>query len=252
MSVKSLSVLYCGSLVVDKGSGITYRVDVGLKVKIPVLAYLIKTDEGNILFDCGIDHDDIPYLLSMGKELKANKEDFLLNRLREIGVSPEEISFVFQSHLHWDHAGLLRSFPKAEIIIQREEYGYAINSPHFAEGFYRRPYYSSTDLNWRFIDGDESLLPGITAISTPGHTPGHQSLLVHLPESGFLILTGDCADISDNLEKEILPGIFVNAVQALHSLKRLKTLARITNGQPFFSHSMEQWDKVKKPPESYK
>ena len=249
MFIRSLYTLYCGSLAVDKGNIITYRIDTGIKVEIPVFAYLIRTNGGNILFDSGIDHDDISYLLSIGKEVKVKQEDFLLTNLQKAGVSPREINFIFQSHLHWDHSGLLKYFPNAEIIIQREEYGYAINPPPFAQALYRCPYYSSPHLNWRIIDGDESLMSGITAIFTPGHSPGHQSLMVELPENGIVILTGDCVFIRENLEKEIIPGIFVNPVQALHSLKKLKSLARITNGRIFFSHSTEQLETVKKPPE---
>ena len=252
MSVRSLYVLDCGSILMDKGNSLTYRVDVGKKVEIPVSAYLIRTEEGNILFDSGVDHDDLPYLTSIGKELKVREEDLLLTRLQEAGVSPEEINFVFQSHLHWDHSGLLRYFPKAKIIVQRQEYGYAINPPPFAEAFYRCHYYNSPNLNWQIIDGDESLIPGITAIFTQGHTPGHQSLMVDLPESGTLILTGDCAFISENIEREIIPGLFVDPLQALHSLKKLKNLARITNGQILYSHSMEQLETLKKPPEFYR
>jgi len=246
-------VLYCGlGVEIDKGNVLTYRVDVGMKVKIPFLAYLIRTDKGNILFDSGIDHDDLPYMTSIGKEVEIKEEDSLLNRLREANIAPEEIDFVFQSHLHWDHSGMLRFFPNAEIIVQREEYGYAINPPPFAETFYRCPYYNSPNLNWQIIDGDESVVPGITTIFTPGHTTGHQSLIVNLPESGVIILAGDCAYISENIEREIIPGIFVNPVQALHSLKRLKSLAQITNGQIFFSHSSGQLETIKGSPKLYK
>ncbi len=93
---RSLYVLYCGSILSDKGNVLTYRVDVGKKVEIPVSAYLIRAEGGNILFDTGVDHDDFSYLTSIGKELKIKKEDFLLTRLQEAGVSPEEINFVFQ------------------------------------------------------------------------------------------------------------------------------------------------------------
>lgn len=252
MLAKSLYVLNCGSISSDKGNVLTYGVDVGKKVEIALSAYLIKTEEGNILFDTAVDHDDFPYLQSIGKELNVRQEDHLLARLQAIGVSPKEINFVFQSHLHWDHSGMLRHFPEARIIIQRQEYGYAINPPPFAEDFYRRQYYDSPALNWQMIDGDESLVPGVTAISTPGHTPGHQSLMVELPESGTLILSGDCAYTSENVEKEIIPGIFVNPFQALHSLKKLKNLSRITNGQIVYNHSMEQVKTLKQPPEFYR
>ncbi len=252
MSVRSLYVLYCGSMLSDKGNILTYRVDIGKKVEIPISVYLIRTEEGNILVDSAVDHDDFPYLTSIGKELRVKKEDFLLTRLQEAGVSPEEINFVFQSHLHWAHSGMLRYFPKAKIIVQRQEYGYAINPPPFAERFYRCQYYNSSNLNWQIIDGDESLMPGITAIFTPGHTPGHQSLMVDLPESGTLILTGDCAYISENLERETIPGVFVDPFQAFQSLKKVKNLARITNAQILYSHSMGQLETLKKPPEFYR
>ena len=88
MSVKSLYMLYCGSLVVDKGNVLNYLVSAGKRVEIPIFTYLIRTDEGNILFDSGVDPDDFPFLLSEGKELKIKEEDFLLTRLREAGVSP--------------------------------------------------------------------------------------------------------------------------------------------------------------------
>ena len=252
MLVNSLYVLYCGSIFSDKGSVLTYRVDIGKQVEISISVYLIRTEEGNLLFDAGIDHDDIPYMMSIGKEFKVNKDDFLLTRLQEVGVAAEDINFVFQSHLHWDHSGLLRYFPNAKIIVQRQEYSYAINPPPFAEAFYRCHYYNSPVLKWQLIDGDESLMPGITAISTPGHTPGHQSLMVDLPESGTLILSGDCAYISENLDSEIIPGILVDPFQALHSLKKLKNLARITNGQIIFNHSLAQLETLRKSPEFYR
>ncbi len=252
MFARSLFVLDCGSIFSDKGNVLTYRVDVGKKVEIPVSAYLIRSEKESLLFDTGIDHDDCAYLTSMGKEIKVKKEDLLLTRLQEVEVSPEEINYVFISHLHWDHSGLLRYFSKARIIIQRQEYGYAINPPPFAEAFYRRHYYNSPTFNWQIIDGDESLMPGITAISTPGHTPGHQSLMVNLPENGTLILAGDCAYINENIEREIIPGLFVDPLQALHSLKKLKNLARITGGKILYSHSMEQLKTLRKPPEFYR
>jgi len=80
------------------------------------------------------------------------------------------------------------------------------------------------------------LLPGVTAISTPGHSPGHQSLLVNVAGSETRILTGDCAYLGENIGKEIIPGLFVDQLQALHSLKKLKTLAQITGGEMLFSH----------------
>jgi len=249
-SVRCLFTIYCGCTTVDKGI-LTYHVDVGKMFDIRFSTFLIKTDKGNILFDSGIDHDDIPHMLSTGKKLDIKKEDHLVTRLKEVGVTPGDIDFIFQSHLHWDHSGLLKAFPNAKIIIQREEYSYAMNSPYFADVYYRHIYYDSPNLNWQIIDGDENLMPGVTAITTPGHTPGHQSLLLELPKSGTIILSGDCAHLSENIEKGIISGIFVDPIQALHSLKKIKILAQITKAQIFLSHDIQQYKTMKKPPESY-
>lgn len=252
MSVQSLYVLYCGSAIADKGMTFTYRVDVGVKVRTPFLAFLIKTDDGYVLCDSGIDPDDIPNMLRLGKELDVKKEDFLLTHLQSLGISQHDIRFVFQSHLHWDHTGLLRYFTNAQVIIQREEYNFALTAPAFTDAYYRRKYYDSTSIKWRIIDGDEELMSGLTAILTPGHSPGHQSLLVELPESKSIILVGDCAYISENIKKEIIPGVFINPVQALQSLKKLKMLSKITNGKLFYSHDIQELQTMKRSPEFYK
>ncbi|MFC1967405.1 N-acyl homoserine lactonase family protein [Chloroflexota bacterium] len=237
MFAKGIFALNCGSLFADKGNAFTYGVDIGKRVEIPMLAFLVKSDKENLLFDAGIDQDDHEFIDPLGKDIILNKEDLLFNRLKDVGVSPEEINYVFISHLHFDHSGLLRYFKKARIFIQRQEYGYAINPPPFNMFVYRRHYYDSPALNWEMLDGDENLMPGITAISTPGHSPGHQSLMVNLAGGGTKILTGDCAYFSENIEKEIIPGVFVDPSQALHSLKKLKNLANITGGEMLYSHS---------------
>jgi len=252
MFAQGLFALDCGSIYVDKGNVLTYRVDVGKKVEVPIFAFLIKSEKENLLFDTGVDLDDHDFLTPLGKDIKMNEEDFILNRLRNIGLSPEQINYVFISHLHFDHSGLLRYFKKARLFIQRQEYGYAINPPPFAEPLYRRHYYNSPALSWQVLEGDESLMPGVTAISTPGHTPGHQSLMVNLPEGGTIILTGDCAYLSENIEKEIIPGLFMDPLQALHSLKKLKNLAQITGGKMLYSHSPELRKTLKKSPELYR
>jgi len=252
MFAQGLYALDCGSIFVDKGNVLTSGVDVGKKIEVPVFVFLIKSEEGSLLFDTGIDLNDHAFLTPLGKDIEINEEELVLNRLRDIGLSPDDINYAFISHLHFDQSGLLRYFSKARIFIQRQEYGYALNPPPFAEPSYRRHYYNSPNLTWQILDGDESLMPGVIAISTLGHTPGHQSLMVNLVESGTKILTGDCAYLSENIEKEIIPGLFVNQLQALHSLKKLKIITQITEGEMFYSHSPEQREIFKKSPKFYR
>jgi N-acyl homoserine lactone hydrolase len=234
---ESLAPLDCGSIFVDKGFVLTNGIDIGKKVKVPMLSFLIRSGKENLLFDAGVDQDDTDFYNAIGKDVELSKENHLFSRLSEHGVSPEEINYVFISHLHFDHAGLLRCFSNATVFAQRQEYNFAMNPPPFAAYLYRRHYFDSPKIKWQFLDGDTSLLPGITAISTAGHTPGHQSLLVNMADGKTKILTGDCAYIPENIEKEVTPGLFTDQLQAFYAVKRIKTLAQITGGQVLHSHS---------------
>lgn len=251
MAVKSLEILYCGSGYVDKGV-LTYHVDSGKIVEVPYMCFLIRTDDGNVLFDTGFNPDDIAKLKSMGRRLNITERDFLPNRLQEVGISPEEVNTVIVSHLHWDHAGFIGAVSHAEIIVQRVEYAFAFNAPPYARMSYFRSDFDIPELRWRLLDGDEVLMPGITAIFTPGHSPGHQSLMVELPETGTIILAADCGFLLENFENETIPGVFVNPSDALHSIKKIKLLAQVKRAQIMPTHDMQMWKAMKKPPESYK
>lgn len=236
---RGLFALDCGSIFINKDVALASNPRTGESVEVPMFAFLIKLEEGNLLFDAGIDQDDRAFFAPWGKAIVLNKENLLLNRLKDLGVSPDEINYVFLSHLHFDHAGLVRYFKKAKVFVQRQEYAFAINPPPFAVPLYRRHYYDSPSLNWQVLDGDQYLMPGIAAVFTPGHTPGHQSLLVDFGEKGTKILTGDCVYVSASIEQEVTSGIFVDQLQSLHSLKKLKTLSQITGGELVFSHASE-------------
>src|SRR5262249_28310087 len=105
---------------------------------------------------------------------------------------------------------------------------------------------------WRHLDGDTELLPGVTVLRTDGHTPGHQSLLVELPETGPVILTGDACYWQEHADKERVPGVVWNPTLALHSLKKLKTIARLVRGRIFPGHDPVFWDTVKQAPDAYR
>ena len=95
-------------------------------------------------------------------------------------------------------------------------------------------------------------MPGVTALRSDGHTPGHQSLLVELPETGPVILAGDCCYWQRSIDEEVPPGVVFDPRQAQHSIKRLKTIARLTGGRIFPSHDPVFWAQAIKPPEAYR
>ena len=136
--------------------------------------------------------------------------------------------------------------------MQQDEYSYA----HYPAGFLATYYYKKNfDLpgqRWRLLDGDAEIVPGVTVLRSDGHTPGHQSLLVELPESGPVILAGDCCYWQESIDKEIPPGVVWDPTRAMHSIKRLKTIARLTHGRVFPSHDPAFWASAIQAPDAYR
>jgi glyoxylase-like metal-dependent hydrolase (beta-lactamase superfamily II) len=93
------------------------------------------------------------------------------------------------------------------------------------------------------LDGEHDVFGDGTVVLFPtyGHTPGHQSLLVELPRTGPVILTGDACYWREHLEAERVPGVVWNPTLAMHSIKRLKTLARLLRARIFPGHDPEFW-----------
>jgi N-acyl homoserine lactone hydrolase len=89
-------------------------------------------------------------------------------------------------------------------------------------------------------------------LRSDGHTPGHQSLLIDLPETGPVILAGDSCYWQEHIDAERPPGVVWNPTLAMHSIKRLKTLARLVGGRIFPGHDPAFWETVKQPPDFYR
>jgi glyoxylase-like metal-dependent hydrolase (beta-lactamase superfamily II) len=92
----------------------------------------------------------------------------------------------------------------------------------------------------------------VTALRSDGHTPGHQSLLVELADTGPVLLTADACYWQEHFESERVPGVVWNPTLAQHSIKRLKTLARLTGARVFPGHDPEAWRSVKQSPDAYR
>jgi N-acyl homoserine lactone hydrolase len=94
-------------------------------------------------------------------------------------------------------------------------------------------------------------VPGVRAINTPGHTAGHMSLLIELPQGRPVILAGDAADLTENIDDEIAPGTLWQEREdmAIASIRKLKALAKETDGELWPNHDMAFWRGLKHFPE---
>lgn len=252
MAIKSLHVLFSGWQANVEKEYFTFRQNRGEKIASSFLCFLIKTDTGNILVDTGVHPDEAAEMAKVtGDEIKINSKDFLPANLESLGTSLKEINTVIMTHLHWDHAGWLNHIPSANVIVQKEEYRFALEPPPYASNFYLPTNYHS-GLTWKLIDGDHIFMPGITLIFTPGHTPGSQSVMVDLPDSGTILITGDAGFLQENFEKEFIPICFGNTRQALVSIRRLNIWSKARKAPLFTTHDMAYWNqKMKKSPEAY-
>lgn len=167
--------------------------------------------------------------------------------LAKVGVEASEIDIVIITHLHHDHIELASKFPQAKFVVQKAELEEALNPhPLFAAGYVKHHF---TNLNFEVLDGDSVIMPGVSVLLTPGHTPGGQSVVVETTK-GKAIITGFCC-IDDNFlapvggENQlpfVIPGIFIDARQIYNSMMKVKQLADIII--PLHSAQAAKADKI--------
>src|ERR671937_840040 len=151
--------------------------------QIPIVCYLVQTGDGkNILIESGL-----PVIIPEGESEFENGQD-VIEQLASIGLKPDDIDTVISTHYDGDHAGRHAAFTKAQYVVQRVHHLDAASNPRYAA---IRPQWDQPMERIRLVDGDTELLPGIELIETSGHVPGHQSVLVRLPETGPVLLAID-------------------------------------------------------------
>lgn len=252
--VRSISLLGLGWLHNDQSS-LTFRQGMGKRVQIPVTAAFIETQDGeHILFDTGMmppgveGHELPPEVRAMVASFKP--EDDIRRRLEEIGRSVEDVRIIINSHFHWDHAGANPLFPHARVITQSVEFRFAL----FPDEFIKRPYDGNFLERERPIDllnGDICFKPGLALMTTPGHTPGHQSLLARLPSGKIMIFSGDAIFCPANLKSETPPGNAHNLHDARQSIARLKMLADFLDAHLVIGHDRDFWQTWQAAPYKY-
>jgi len=216
----------------------------GQFIDAPILAYLVETPNGRILYDVGCDYAKIADPVARAKFFDPMRPQFeppsmseeqrIPNYLARLGLSTKDIDVVFIGHLHFDHAGGLCDVPGCEVHLHFEELAAA--RTRLDDGVF--PDEIAGADGWRLQRGEYSVCPGVHAVMTPGHTAGHMSLLIELPKGPPVILCGDAADLTENLADEIAPGYCWQDDEALavRSIRELKALAREQGAQLWPNH----------------
>jgi N-acyl homoserine lactone hydrolase len=221
----------------------------GQFIDAPILAYLIETANGRILYDVGCDYEKIADpqrraalydpMRPMFEPPVMSDQQRIPRYLERLGLSVKDVDLILIGHLHSDHAGGLCDLPGCDVHVQRDELAAAqsgLDGGVFADEL-------AGSAAWKLHTGDYSVAPGVHAVTTPGHTAGHMSLLIELPKGAPVILCGDAADLHENLQDEIAPGYCWqdDEALALSSIRKLKSLAQSERAELWPNHDFDAY-----------
>src|ERR1700742_2784101 len=208
-----------------------------LKLQFVFSCYLIKHGDDYMLWDTG--H-------AMTAPNVAPKVS-LVDYLAKINVTPDQIKYVGISHYHADHTGQIAYFPKTNLLIGTKEWD-AISAPKPAEGVNYKPFES-------WIKGDSKVEPqptdkdvfgdgSVILLRTPGHTPGHQSLLIKLAQMGPVNTPGPAVHFHENYDSDGVPWFNFDRAQSIASIERIKKIAASLKGTVIIQHDARDVDKL--------
>jgi N-acyl homoserine lactone hydrolase len=207
------------------------------KVKVPACCYLIDHPKGLAIFDTGFSPRFTGMTEGLGKIVDMPDGHNIADRLRELGVDPERIEWVINSHLHLDHAGGNALLPNATILVQQGEYEFGMGGE---DGAYHTVDFD-TGQPFRQVSGEHDLFGDGTVVLFPtaGHTPGHQSVRVTTSD-GQAVLAGDCCNMRRSLDDMHLPDHAWSLDACRGSLETLAVL-RQKGARIFYGHDPEFW-----------
>ena len=245
--VERLYILNCGEGVAGDISRWSPGVNMGKSMDFVDNCYLIKHSQGWLLWDTGL--ADAIAAMPEGQRpadpraIHWRRPKTLAAQLVQLSVKPSDITYVAVSHSHPDHIGNVAMFPQSMLLVQKAEYEWpARGGPRFKPELPVTKFEGDHDV---FGDGS------VTIIATPGHTPGHQSLLVKLPKTGALLLSGDAVHFKENWDNRRIPEFNSNKEQSSASMQRLADIMAKQKAQLWINHDKAQRDGQKLSPDFY-
>jgi glyoxylase-like metal-dependent hydrolase (beta-lactamase superfamily II) len=214
--------------------------------------FLIHHPKGWLLWDTGLADSYVGHPVQASNGTVLSRSQSLVSELEMLNLTPADITYVGFSHFHSDHTGNANLFVSSTWLIQRKEFEFA-NSTPTPVGVDPKTFSDYQKAKIHLLDGDFDVFGDGTVriLFAPGHTPGHQILLVKLRQKGYIILAGDLYQRKQSEKDRLVPDYNTSRAETLASMDRVERLARNLNATVIAQHSMEDFATLPKYPEAW-
>lgn len=256
-----LYVLDCGTLIFNHPEEYNLTREEVRNTNMSVACYLVVHPKGTLLFDTGLPDrvrgtpfNEAPF----SGDPKAPSTDYymlvtntLKGQLARIGYPPARIDYLVLSHFHGDHVGNANDYSSATWLVQRTEYD-VMFGPQVPSASMDPNSRRLRESEKRLLDGDHDVFGDgrVVVKSTPGHTPGHQSLFVQLAKMGNVVLSGDLYHYPEERTLQRMPSDERTTGTAA-SREGLERFMRSTNAQLWVGHDISAFSRQRKAPAFY-
>jgi glyoxylase-like metal-dependent hydrolase (beta-lactamase superfamily II) len=250
----TLQVFECGEITVHDISLFSPGVDVGKTKDLVDSCYLIQHPKGNMIWDTGItDAVGKKGVEVFGGKLTLKVMKPLADQLAAINLDPTSVRYLGISHFHGDHTGNANLFSNASLFIQQDEYNAAFGETPEKFGFNTASYNKIDKPKIEILTGDHDVFGDGTVIikPAPGHTPGHQMLLVNLKNEGPIMLSGDLYHFTKNRDHKRVPSFNFDKDQTLETMETIEAFIKESGAQFWIQHDKEQNANIKRSPAVY-
>lgn len=247
-----LYVLYAGDIICKDVSQLNDGSSGKEEIALANPIFLIQHPKGWLMWDSGLSDE----LITQTEGVEAwifhlCMKKTVISQFEEIGIHPNDVDYFAFSHVHNDHTGNANYFKSSTLIMQEKEYDTAFHPDK--KPFNYDDYKELENSEVIKLNGDYDLFGDgtIQFISTPGHTVGHQSLLLKLEESGSILISGDIAYYEENYQNRGIPTFNTDKKKSLASIEKVKQLVEKENAQLWIQHDAAHFETLKLSPNYY-
>ena len=249
-----LYVLDCGRIRFDDVSAFGLSNNDTPVRELFVPCYLVRHSAGDLLFDLGLPLDAVgqgEIHLESGAIMRYERS--LLEQLNDLGLAPADVDKLAISHAHFDHVGAANAFTESEVLMQEAEYQAAFLNAGDNPVFVPALYSAWQQLPLTRISGDHDVFSdgSVQLISAPGHTPGHQTLLLELANYGPLMLSGDLYHFEASRMLNSVPSFNTDREATLASMRKIESLLKRTGATLWIEHNLVLAESLERAPAYY-